>query len=241
MIVIMPKTFLKQKNNKRATSLIINSNIDTTNIGDNNSNNVLIDIKPKFPPTLTTNDLIKNALKADTSNKSKAKSLPNAFIAYRMALIKEYRNKNLKLPQMGHLSKIAKNSWNKESQIVKCFYNKLAEDAKYLYKQSTIQIVLDSHMNKHINESFSTTTTTNSTSFITNNSSMKSTSPNFTTNESEQFSPLQNSSNGYPIQDSIFSVHSNNFGPLYEMNSIINDREEYIRFLEQTIYYLLGI
>jgi len=142
---------------------------------------------------------------------------------------------------MGQLSKITKNSWNKESQNVKDFYNKLAEDAKYLYKQHTIQIVLDSHMNKHINESFSTTTTTNSTSFITNNSSMKSTSPNFTTNESEQFSPLQNSSNGYPIQDSIFSVHSNNFGPLYEMNSIINDREEYIRFLEQTIYYLLGI
>src|SRR6266498_5784688 len=219
----MSKTFLKQKNNKRV------------NISDKNSNT---DIKPVFPSTLTTNDLIENALKSDTPNKRKAKSLPNAFIAYRMALIREYHNKNIKLPPMGQLSKITKNSWNKESQNVKDFYNKLAEDAKYLYKQSTIQIVLDSHMNKHINESFSTTTTTNSTSFITNNSSMKSTSPNFTTNESEQFSPLQNSSNGYPIQDSIFSVHSNNFGPLYEMNSIINDREEYIRFLEQTIYYL---
>jgi len=83
-----------------------------------------------------------------------------------MALIKEYRNKNLKLPQMGHLSKIAKNSWNKESQNVKNFYSKLAEDSKSLYKQSNIQIVLDNHMNEHINESFSTTTTTSTTNNI---------------------------------------------------------------------------
>src|SRR6266498_5694899 len=178
----MSKTFLKQKNNKRV------------NISDKNSNT---DIKPVFPSTLTTNDLIENALKSDTPNKRKAKSLPNAFIAYRMALIREYHNKNIKLPPMGQLSKITKNSWNKESQNVKDFYNKLAEDAKYLYKQHTIQIVLDSHMNKHINESFSTTTTTtNNSSFITNNSFITSAPPIFT--ESEQFSPLQNSSNGYP-------------------------------------------
>src|SRR5688572_22092129 len=111
----MPKTSLKQKNNKRAIS-----HIDATN--SDNPKNVFADIKPKFPPTLTTNDLIKNALKINTPNRSRAKTLPNAFIAYRMALIKEYHNKNLKLPPMGQLSKIAKDSWNKESQNVKDFY-----------------------------------------------------------------------------------------------------------------------
>ena len=102
----MPKTSLKQKNNKRA------------NVSNNNSN---IDIKPIFPPTLTTNDLIKNALKSDSSNKSRAKTLPNAFIAYRMEFIKEYRKKNVKLPPMGQFSKIVKDSWNKESQNIKDF------------------------------------------------------------------------------------------------------------------------
>src|SRR5688572_31510187 len=130
----MHKTSLKQKNNKRA---------------DINGNNFNTDIKPKCPPILTINDLIKNALKSDTPNKRKPKTFPNAFIAYRMALIKEYRNKKVKLPPMGQLSKIAKTSWDEESQNVKDFYNKLVEDAKALYKQNTIQIVLDDHMNEY--------------------------------------------------------------------------------------------
>ena len=52
----MPKSSLKQKNNKYNSE------------ADNNSNIVFIDIKPFFPPTLTTNDLIKNALKSGTYN-----------------------------------------------------------------------------------------------------------------------------------------------------------------------------
>jgi len=214
----MPKT-LKQKNNKRV------------NISDNNSNT---DIKPVFPPILTTNDLIKNALKSDTPNKTKVKTLPNAFIAYRMALIKEYHSKNLKLPPMGQLSKIAKNSWDKESQNVKNFYNKLVKDAKSLYRQNTIQIVLDNHMNEHMNELFTTTITTNGTSssiFPTITSSFSSTTS--TTNgesgrvicDTDHYVQgtevlsledcIQNSSNGYlPIQDVSFSGSSstNNSG-----------------------------
>src|SRR5687767_13637813 len=158
----MPKTS-KQKNGKYAKL-----NIEV----NNNSNNVLTNIKPKFPPTLTTSDLIKNALESDTSKKSKARTLPNAFIAYRMSLIKEYRKENVKLPPMGQLSKIAKNSWNGESQNVKDFYNKLAEDAKSLYKQSTIQIVLDSHVDESMNQPIN-----NNTFFITAATSKAYTSP----------------------------------------------------------------
>ncbi len=174
----MPKISLKQKINKRVTritSQIINSNTDATS--DNNSNSVLANIKPAFPPILTTNDLIENALKTSSTNDIyiRPKTLPNAFIAYRMALTKECHNKNIKLPPVGQFSKIAKNSWNKESQNVKDFYKKLAEDAKSLYKQNkqnTIQIVLDKHMYKDMNESYSTITTSSYTSF--SNSSINS-------------------------------------------------------------------
>src|SRR3954451_9929377 len=101
----MTKT-IKQKNNKHATLLAINSNIDENNSRlnretkiNNNVNSLPTDIKPTFPPTLTANDLIKNAIKSNKLNKSRAITFPNAFIAYRMALTKEYRNKNITLPR----------------------------------------------------------------------------------------------------------------------------------------------
>ena len=122
----MPKTLLKKKNHNRTLINPANVNIDNsksnneTDISGNNSNNVLNYIRPSFPPTLKVDDLIKN----DNTN-NKRKSLPNAFIAYRMALMKEYRNNNRKLPPMGEVSKIAKNSWNMEPKHVKNFYESL--------------------------------------------------------------------------------------------------------------------
>ena len=109
-------------------SIIINSNLNSeTNISKNNFNN---NIKPTFPPILTLNDLIENALKSSTSNNNKPKSLPNAFIAYRMALVKEYRIKSRKLPSMGELSKIAKDSWNIEPKQRPTISKILGEFAK---------------------------------------------------------------------------------------------------------------
>ncbi|CAG8546762.1 hypothetical protein RhiirA5_428873 [Rhizophagus irregularis] len=141
----MPKESSKKRNrNNLVTNSNFNSN-DETNIIINSPNNNLVNIfKPPFPPALTIDDLIKNAQTSD----NKPKMVPNAFIAYRMALIREYRikNKNIKLPRMGVFSRIAENSWNKEPQHVKGYYNKLTQDAKLFYKQNTIQIVLDKHM-----------------------------------------------------------------------------------------------
>ncbi|CAI2190373.1 13002_t:CDS:1 [Funneliformis geosporum] len=91
-------------------------------------------IKPPtlpFPPVLTIDELLANAVK---SKKPKV-IIPNSFIIYRMSLHREYRNKQMKLPSMKKLSKIAKSSWNKESQIVKNEYIKLAKDAKTLYDE----------------------------------------------------------------------------------------------------------
>ena len=207
----MPKTF----KNKRAISYM-DSNVNATgdaNINGDDSHDVLSDIKPNFPPTLTTNDLIKNALKSGTSNKTKVTTLPNAFIAYRMELIKEYKSKGIRLPPMGQLSKIAKKSWDEESHVVKDFYNKLARDARSLYKQSTIRIVLDNHMIQNVH----TITTVNNTTFATNISESDHMVPVTTTIQSNHMtSVLTNhipatSTEYLPIQDSV---------PQYEMNSI---------------------
>ncbi|CAG8542362.1 16317_t:CDS:1 [Funneliformis mosseae] len=151
----MPKT-LKQKKVIRAkpfTISIYNANIrdnssklkSVTNISELGNNNVSTVTKPTFPPALTTIDLI-STIKC-TSNSSKAKTFPNAFIAYRIAFIKEYRNKDIKLPPMCKLSSIAKSSWNEEPQNVKDFYIKLSEDAKSLYKKKSVQFMFDKHMN----------------------------------------------------------------------------------------------
>ncbi|CAG8673875.1 16216_t:CDS:2 [Funneliformis mosseae] len=125
----MPKK-IKQKYNKLENN--------------DNSNSIL---KPTFPPTLIANDLIKNAIKSNKPNKSRAITFPNAFIAYRMALTKEYRNKNITLPRMGQLSKLAKNSWEEESKDVKEFYNKLAEDAKSLGGAESVYVYQDTEVN----------------------------------------------------------------------------------------------
>src|SRR6266542_972622 len=127
----MPRS--SKKNHKR----VINSDFDANNSRLNDESN-----KPTFPPTLTINDLIK---KDNTNNKLKA--IPNAFIAYRMALIKEYRINNRKLPPMGEVSKIAKSYWNTEPKNVKDFYESLIKEAKSIYKQNNIKFVLDKHMN----------------------------------------------------------------------------------------------
>ncbi|CAG8621268.1 5602_t:CDS:1, partial [Funneliformis mosseae] len=63
----MPKN-LKQTKNKRNKPFIVGSNNDSmlnieTNIISSN-----IVLKPRFPPNLTTDELIKNAIKSNASN-----------------------------------------------------------------------------------------------------------------------------------------------------------------------------
>src|SRR5256885_16611969 len=101
----MPKISLKKKSLNKNNSKLNNE----TNISGNNADNDNF-IKPSFPPTLTTNDLIKNPSKPSISNRRK--KIPNAFIAYRTALMNEYRTNKRKLPPMGKFSQIAKNSWD---------------------------------------------------------------------------------------------------------------------------------
>ncbi|RGB40161.1 hypothetical protein C1646_753639 [Rhizophagus diaphanus] len=214
----MSKTSLKQKNSKR----VIVNNIKT-DISRPNSNNTFIYIKPSFPSTLTINELIKNS---NTNNKPKF--LPNAFIAYRMALMKEYRIKNCKLPPMGKVSKIAKNSWNMEPKIVKDFYESLVKDAKSIYKQINIQIILDKHMNSCAENNQES----NDIEFCIDKE-----------NKEHAEIQLDNNKINYPSVGStdVSLINSSNFNPSNANNLTpitFNDRE-YIKMLEQTIDYLL--
>ncbi|GBB85184.1 hypothetical protein RclHR1_11740003 [Rhizophagus clarus] len=224
----MPKTSLKQRNRKRvkkkpiinrtkSSSLIyfnIGVNNIETNVSRHNSNESHTDIKPSFPSTLTINELIKNS-----NMNNKPKLFPNAFIAYRMALIKEYRIKNLKLPSMGEVSKIARNYWNVESENVKDFYESLVKDAKLIYKQNNLQIILDKHMNNYAENKHTI---------------------NFDTKkENTEHVEVQLDKEIISAASTEISlVNSSNFCTLYDRNLTLNDRE-YIRVLEQTIDYLL--
>jgi hypothetical protein len=210
----MPKESSKKRNRN---NLAINSNFNLSNEINIIPNNNLIDIiKPSFPPTLTIDDLIKNALSSN-----KPKMVPNAFIAYRMALIREYRskNKNIKLPRMGDFSRIAEDSWNKEPQHVKSYYNKLTKDAKSLYKQNTIQIVLDKHMN--------------------NVNVQKSGQVQEPSRDKRRVYCGANS-DIEPIQDNVVGVakpsHNNFYNNFQEQIRIL---QEYVKILEQTIDCLL--
>ncbi|CAB5189597.1 unnamed protein product [Rhizophagus irregularis] len=119
----MPKISSKQKNRKIVTSSMKNNknNRNNNNINSFHLRNDLAEVKPSFPTTVTMKDLIRNAV-----NSYSRRSLPNAFFAYRMALINEYRIKN-------------------QPDYVKDSYKTLTRDAKSLYKQN--QIVLDKNMN----------------------------------------------------------------------------------------------
>jgi hypothetical protein len=223
----MPKISLRQKYRKRDI-FFINSNNDVntsdlrdkTNIGGDDPNNILTILKPSFPSTLMIDDLIKNN---NTNNKPKL--LPNAFIAYRMALMKEYHIRNRKLPPMGEISKIAKHSWNTEPRYVKDFYESLVKDAKLTYKQNNIQIVLDKHMD------------------YVENSQESGVAFDAIINEDLQiqnsFSVGNSIYNNEIIFPSVGSTNISLINSLPEMPHEMNSTREYIRMLEQTIEHLL--
>ncbi|RIA80527.1 hypothetical protein C1645_745182 [Glomus cerebriforme] len=206
----MPKI---KKNHNR----IINSNNsklnNETDIDDNNSNDIPNDIRPSFPPTLTIDDLIK-----DANTNHKRKTLPNAFIVYRMALMKEYRINNRKLPPMTKISKIAKNSWEMESNHVKNFYERLVIDAKSIYKQNNVRIVLDKHMMNDVK----------SEQVL---SQRQLHTMNAERNNIQDFIGLP-AENAIYIQNSVVDTENSDM--------IINSDQEYISMLEQVIDYMLN-
>ncbi|CAG8646501.1 8204_t:CDS:1 [Funneliformis caledonium] len=125
-----------------------------------------------------------------------------------MALIKEYRKKNIKLPPMGQFSKITKQSWSKETENVKDFYINLAKDAKSHYMENkTIQFVFDRHMSdSHI-------TTGDAEYYVDHSGSLS----------------LENST----ISVTNFSDTISTANPNYNENNLIASYQRHIYLLEQ--------
>ncbi|CAB4379823.1 unnamed protein product [Rhizophagus irregularis] len=183
-----------------------------TNIKDN-PNDILTNIKPTFPPIITINDLIK------------PKSPPNSFIVYRMALMKEYRNKNCKLPSICEISKIAKKYWDMEPKNVKDYYASLVKDAKSIYNKFSLdKFSLDNYMEYIQNQKCDITY-----------DAVENINENLHILTSDQI----NNDVGFSTTTNTFLVHSFPNYDNYELNSTPND-QEYIRILEQIIdRYLL--
>ncbi|GBC05794.1 hypothetical protein RclHR1_06420017 [Rhizophagus clarus] len=232
----MPK---KQKNR---LSFIVNSRINVKhgkpNVNVNNSNNNFTDVRPSFPPDLTINDLIKKTV---NNTKNKPKTFPNAYIAYRMALVKECHNKNWKLPPMGEFSKITSNSWNTEPKHVKDFYDSLVKEAKSNYKLNNIQFVLDKHMSNNVptraNDEGDVATTVN---YVENNQEGGHDLDSFVTYDANVATICtENSPNS--IQNDVSASHYNVSSvnnSLTDNSEMISD-QEYIKLLEQIIDCLL--
>jgi len=141
-----------------------------------------------------------------------------------MALMKEYRHNNRKLPPMGEVSKITKTSWDVEPKHVKDFYESLVQEAKSNYMKNNIQIVLDKHMDYVEQESGATN----------DERQLKSVNPIL-----GSVTSVENNNNvSFPTANISLVNSSPNYDNSYELSSI--DRE-YIRVLEQIIDHLLHL
>ncbi|CAG8442229.1 9897_t:CDS:1 [Ambispora leptoticha] len=89
---------------------------------------------PRFPPEVTALNLLEKAIsKLETTQQSSR--IPNAFIAYRMAVCKELRLNNHPVITQPQLSSMAKQSWSKEPEHVRKAYQRIAAEARDIYKR----------------------------------------------------------------------------------------------------------
>lgn len=85
-----------------------------------------------FPPTIEPKDLIVN--KKFPQPNGKQSRAPNAFIIYRKAFVKAAREQGYILP-MTAISSMASARWERENEMVKEEYKKIAKDAHKLVKE----------------------------------------------------------------------------------------------------------
>ncbi|CAG8437929.1 8937_t:CDS:1 [Ambispora gerdemannii] len=91
-------------------------------------------IVPKFPPEITSLNLIQKAI-LKLENSGKISRIPNAFIAYRMAFCKQLQKVRHPVFTQPQLSSMAKAAWNKEPEDVQKAYRYIAAEASEIYKQ----------------------------------------------------------------------------------------------------------
>ncbi|CAG8494121.1 9937_t:CDS:2 [Ambispora leptoticha] len=110
---------------------------------------------PQYPPQITPNTLIEKAVEKlhKTGRRSR---IPNAFIAYRMAICSELRISESPGLNQPKLSSLAKESWKKEPAHVRKEYQRIAAEARDLYKNvCDIYAPIDEHYEYNDNNYFS--------------------------------------------------------------------------------------
>ncbi|CAG8487066.1 2946_t:CDS:1 [Acaulospora colombiana] len=83
--------------------------------------------RPSFPPLITANDIVNIHMEKGLDNANKTL---NAFLIYRVAYSREIAGQSV-----GNISKMASNSWKKETDHVKDFYKKMASEVKAIFKR----------------------------------------------------------------------------------------------------------
>src|SRR6266542_4340095 len=106
------------------------SNFKKNNLKMNGSNSSQKrnDIRPPFPPVITAQELILTDI---SSNKVESVRIPNAFIAYRIALVRQLKLQKVALHR-SNVSSLASRLWAEEPENVKNTYRKMATDAQIL-------------------------------------------------------------------------------------------------------------
>ncbi|RIA88413.1 hypothetical protein C1645_774878 [Glomus cerebriforme] len=89
-------------------------------------------VRPPFPPVITAQDLIPTDI---SSSKVETVRIPNAFIAYRMALVRQLKSQKVACHR-SNVSSLASRLWAEESEDVKNTYRKMATDAQMLHNQA---------------------------------------------------------------------------------------------------------
>ncbi|KAG9301824.1 hypothetical protein G9A89_004503 [Geosiphon pyriformis] len=93
-----------------------------------------IQIVPRFPPDITALNLIEKALiKLDHTGQTSR--IPNAFIAYRMAFCKQLQSIQHPIITQPQLSAMAKQSWQAAPEHVRNEYQRIASEARDIFKQ----------------------------------------------------------------------------------------------------------
>ncbi|RIA90897.1 hypothetical protein C1645_822724 [Glomus cerebriforme] len=89
-------------------------------------------VRPPYPPVITAQDLIPTGI---SSNRTETMRVPNAFIAYRMALVRQLKSQKV-VCHRSNVSSLASRLWAKESEDVKNTYRKMVTDAQMLHNQA---------------------------------------------------------------------------------------------------------
>ncbi|CAG8592285.1 5767_t:CDS:1 [Ambispora gerdemannii] len=90
-------------------------------------------LKPRYPPDLSPEDLMQNALQK-LEKSGKFSKIPNAFMTYRMQLQKEFAC-HYSYPGMRKLSSIAAELWKQEPDYVKGTYQELTREAQTRFEK----------------------------------------------------------------------------------------------------------